>query len=146
MNEVNEISLEGFKVVSGDFFVVSTRIQAPTLTIWENSIGFSKQDLTMLNSCENILIKINGADRKILVIPTTSKDKDGVRWVKKLTPLEARKINCPKLTEHLFKTWAWDTDYIYRSTGHLVTSGNKVMLLFDFASPERWKKRGLKKA
>ncbi len=144
MNEVNEISLEGFKVVSGDFFVVSTRIQAPTLTIWETCIGFSKQDLTMLNACENVLIKINSADRKILVIPTTSKDKDAVRWVKKLSPLEARKINCPKLTENLFKTWGWDVNYIYRSTGRLVTSGNKVMLLFDFASPEKWKKPGAK--
>ena len=40
MND-NEISLEGFQVVSGDFFYAPTRLQAPTLTIWEDgSIGF----------------------------------------------------------------------------------------------------------
>lgn len=140
MEQVNDISMEGFKVVSSDYFYAPTRMQAPTFTIWDGCIGFSKQDLLMLNSCENILLQINTEEKKALAIPTTSKDKDALRWLKKTNPLEARKINCPKLTDHLYEAWGWDKDYIYRTTGKLVTSGNKVMLLFDFTEPESWKR------
>lgn len=140
MESVNEISMDGFKVISGDYFYAPLRMQAPAFTIWDNCIGFSKQDLILLNNCECILLRINVEERKMLVIPTSSKDKDAIRWLKRLEPLEARKINCPKLTDSLYESWNWDRDYIYRTTGKLVTSGNKVMLMFDFSNPERWKK------
>ncbi len=140
METVNEISLEGFQIVSSDFFTYATRTNAPTLTVWDGSIGFSKQDVLLLNSCENIMIRINAKEYKALVIPTKSNDKDAIKWVKKLDPIEARKINCPKLTDKLYEMWGWDKDYVYRTNGRLVTSDNKVMLLFDFASPEKWKR------
>lgn len=140
METVNEISLEGFQIVSSDFFTYATRTNAPTLTIWDGSIGFSKQDVLLLNSCENIMIRINTKEHKALVIPTRSNDKDAIKWVKKLDPIEARKITCPKLTDKLYDMWGWDKDYVYRTNGRLVTSDNKVMLLFDFTSPEKWKR------
>ena len=140
MEAVNEISMDGFQIVSSDFFTYVTRTTAPTLTIWDGSIGFSKQDILMLNSCENIMFQINAKERKALVIPTKSTDKDAVRWIKKLNPIEARKISCPKLTDKIYEMWNWDKDYIYRAYGRLVTSGNKVMLLFDFSEPEKWKR------
>ena len=140
METVNEISLEGFQIVSSDFFTYATRTNAPTLTIWDGSIGFSKQDVLLLNSCENIMIRINAKEHKALVIPTKSNDKDAIKWVKKLDPIEARKITCPKLTDKLYEMWGWDKDYVYRTNGRLVTSDNKVMLLFDFTSPEKWKR------
>ena len=144
MEQVNEISLDGFQVVSGDFFTMTTRTSEPTFTLWDGSIGFSKQDILLLNSCENIRIHINSAEKKIIVIPTTSNDKDALRWIKKMTPLEARKVSCGKLTDKLYEAWKFDKDYIYRSMGKLVTSGNKVMLLFDFTSPEKWKRPEVK--
>ncbi len=140
MEAVNEISMEGFQIVSSDFFSYATRSNSPTMTVWDGSIGFSKQDVLLLNSCENIMIQINAKERKALVIPTKSSDKDAIKWVKRLDPIEARKINCPKLTDKLFEMWNWDKDYVYRTNGRLVTSGSKVMLLFDFASPEQWKR------
>ncbi len=140
MEQVNDISIEGFKFVSSDYFYAPARMQAPTFTIWDGSIGFSKQDLILLNNCENILLQINSEERKALVIPTTSKDKDALKWMKRANPLEARKITCPRLTEHLYAAWGWDRDYVYRTIGKLVTSGNKVMLLFDFSEPECWKR------
>ncbi len=146
MND-NEISLEGFQVVSGDFFYAPTRLQAPTLTIWEDgSIGFCKQDLILLNVCENVLVQVNTEAQKILIVPTTSKDKDAVRWVKKTDPPEARKLTSKKLTDRLYDAWKWDRKRIYRSVGKLVTSGNKVMLLFDFSGPESWIKPEAKKS
>ena len=140
MEKINEISMEGFRVVSSDFFTNMTRTQAPTLTIWDGSIGFCKSDITLLNGCENVLIHINSEARKILIVPTSSSDKDAVRWVKKSHPREGRKISCKKLTDSMFDIWKWDREYIYRTVGRLVTSGNKVMLLFDFSEPECWKR------
>ena len=70
MEAVNEISMDGFQIVSSDFFTYATRTTSPTLTIWDGSIGFSKQDILLLNSCENIMIQINAKERKALVIPT----------------------------------------------------------------------------
>lgn len=146
MEQYNEISMDGFKVVSSDFFCTVSRVSAPTITVWDGSIGFSKQDLLLLNSCENVLMQINAENKKILVVPTSSKDKDAIKWVKKTNPLEAKKFSCPKLTDNLCDAWNWDKDYIYRATGRLVTVQNKVMLYFDFSEPEKWKKPEAKDA
>ena len=144
MEAVPEISMEGFRVVSGDYFSNPTRPQVPIFTVWDRCIGFSKQDIAMLNNCENIIIQINAEERKVLISPALSNDKDAVRWAKKDSKIEARKINCPRLSEKLYEMWGWDKQYIYRSVGKLVTSGNKVMLLFDFSEPEKWKRPGAK--
>ena len=146
MEQYNEISMDGFKVVSSDFFCTVSRVSAPTITVWDGSIGFSKQDLLLLNSCENVLMQINAENKKILVVPTSSKDKYAIKWVKKTNPLEAKKFSCPKLTDNLYDAWNWDKDYIYRATGRLVTVQNKVMLYFDFSEPEKWKKPEAKDA
>ena len=146
MEQYNEISMDGFKAVSSDFFCTVSRVSAPTITVWDGSIGFSKQDLLLLNSCENVLMQINAENKKILVVPTSSKDKDAIKWVKKTNPLEAKKFSCPKLTDNLYDAWNWDKDYIYRATGRLVTVQNKVMLYFDFSEPEKWKKPEAKDA
>ena len=146
MEQYNEISMDGFKVVSSDFFCTVSRVSAPTITVWDGSIGFSKQDLLLLNSCENVLMQINAENKKILVVPTSSKDKDAIKWVKKTNPLEAKKFSCPKLTDNLYDAWNWDKDYIYRATGRLVTVQNKVMLYSDFSEPEKWKKPEAKDA
>lgn len=73
MENLNEISMEGFQVVSSDFFCTVSRVSAPTITVWDGSIGFSKQDLILLNSCENVIMQVNAPEKKILVIPTTSR-------------------------------------------------------------------------
>lgn len=146
MDSVNEINLEGFQVVSSDFFTGISRVSLPTLTVWDGCIGFSKQGLLLLNSCENIIMQINAPERKVLIIPTTSKDKDAIRWVKGTNPVRTRKFSCPRLTDKLYEIWGWDKEMIYRSTGRLATAANKVMLYFDFTEPEQWKRPDAKKA
>lgn len=140
MEAVQEISLDGFKVVGGEYFAPPLKSQSPTMTVWSASIGFSKQCLVLLNNCENILMQINAEEKKVLIIPTKSNDKDAVRWSKKTEP-EPRKLSCQKLTKHLYELWSWEPELIYRSTGRLVTVSNKVMLLFDFSDAESWKTR-----
>ena len=140
MDTINEISIDGFKVVSADYFTSITKPSSPTLTVWDGRIGFTKQDILMLNSCDSILIQVHSEEKKILVVPTKSIDKDAIKWIKKNEPLEARKITCQKLTDKIYDIWGWDKDYIYRALGKLVTSNNKVMLLFDFENAEKWKR------
>ena len=140
MESINEISMDGFQVVSGDFFTYISKTTAPTLTIWDGSISFSKKNLLLLNKCENILMQINAGEKKIIIIPAKSLDKDAIRWIKRVDPLEARRISCQRLTDKLYDMWNWDKDYIFRSSGRLVTSNNKVLLYFDFQTPESWKR------
>ncbi len=136
---IEEISVEGFKVVSGDLFVHLPRKSGPTCTIWSNSINFSKTALVALNNCERIRIEVNPEKRCILIVPVTSKDKDGIRWVKNVKEPMTRKMECKQFTMQLFDTWGWRYDYVYRASGKLVSADKKVMLLFDFSEPENWK-------
>ena len=145
MNEVNEISMEGFQVISGDYFYGPQRLMVPSMTFWDGSIGFSKQDVILLNGCECILLQINADAKKIIAVPTTSKDADAVHWIKNKRTNDPRKISCKKLTDQVYEMWGWNRDHIYRARGKLVTAGNKVMLLFDFSEPENWKKPEAKK-
>ncbi len=145
MNEINEISLEGFQVVSRDYFYGQHRLMMPSMTFWDGSIGFTKQDVVMLNGCECVLLQINTDAKKVLVVPTTSKDTDSIHWIKNRKTMNPRKISCKKLTDQVYKMWGWNTDYIYRAQGKLVTAGNKVMLLFDFSEPENWLRPEAKK-
>ncbi len=138
MESLENISLEGFKVVSGSYFHPIVRMNSPIMTIWDGHIGFSKKDVTLLNGCENIIMQINSDTHSVVISPTTSFDKDAVRWINKKTMTETRKIACKKLTDMIYSLWAWDKKYIYRTIGRPVTASNRIMILFDFSAPECW--------
>ena len=146
MEMINEISIDGFKVVSGDYFTSVPKPSVPTMTIGDGKIGFTKRDVLALNSCEHVLIRVNAEERKILVVPSKSTDKDAIKWVVRTNPVEARKVSCTKLTDMLCELWGWDKNLIYRGNGRLVSSNNKVMLLFDFSQPDKWKRPEAKNA
>lgn len=137
-DEIQEISIEGFQVVSGEFFKNPQRFTEPTSTLWFNSISFNKASLNALNGCERIRIEVNINTKGILIIPVTAKDKDNVRWTKNKKNPITRKIDCTAFTSKLFESWGWDKKLVYRATGRIVTAENKVMLLFEFNKPETW--------
>ena len=138
-SEIREISLEGFKVVSGEMFNHLPRKSEPTCTMWSNSLSFSKMAISTLNNCERIRIEVNAQQKRLLAIPVTAKDRDNVRWVKNMKELTSRKLECRGFTAPLFEAWKWDEAYVYRAVGKLVTANQKVMLLFDFNDAENWK-------
>ena len=139
LEELQEISMEGFQVVSGDMFRHVSRLNAPTVTLWYNSISFSKAALVALNSCERVRIEVNAKTRCILLVPVTVKDKDGIRWMKTGKAPQARRLECKAFTSQLYEQWGWKEDFVYRTVGRIVTADNKVMLLFNFSDPENWK-------
>lgn len=144
---VQEISMDGFQVVSGSMFSNMPRSMRPTCTLWPGSINFSKYSIYLLNNCERVRIEVNTAKRCILIVPVTASDRDGVRWMKSAgQKVDARKMDCSQFTQPLYEAWGWDREYVYRAVGQLVTSDRKVMLLFDFNYPEKWKGKGLEKA
>ena len=143
---IQEISREGFQVVSGDLFQRPLRLSAPTATIWPSSICFSKAALIALNNCERIRIEINPSTRCMLVIPVTEKDKDSVKWTKNVKDPNTRKIECTAFTRKLYETWGWNDTLAYRTTGRVVSSEKKVMLMFDFNTTDSWKFKGKAKA
>ena len=62
---IQEISREGFQVVSVEMFQCPLRSATPSMTIWNNSISFNKAALTALNNCERVRIEINVEKRMI---------------------------------------------------------------------------------
>lgn len=139
MAEVEEISMEGFQVVSGDLFCRYTqRNDLPTITLWRDQISFSKAAVIALNSCERVRMEVNPQTKGILLIPVNAKDKDGIKWMKSGKTPHGRKIECRTFTEKLYETWSWDTEYVYKATGRIVLVDQRVMLFFDFNSPESW--------
>ncbi len=140
VSPITEISIDGFQVVSGSMFSRVPRNAGPTCTLWVNHISFGKHSVEALNNCERIRIQVNPTNRCLLIVPVTATDPDGVRWIKNKNRLvEPRKLDCVQFTTQLFDTWGWDKEYFYRTSGQLVSSEKKVMLLFNFSNPESWK-------
>ena len=133
-----EISHEGFQVVSGELFKHMQRLSLPSATLWYSSISFSKASVLALNNCERVRIEVNPNTKCMLIVPVTIKDKDNIHWVKNVKDPRARKIECKAFTSQLFDTWGWKQDYVYRTTGRIVSVDKKVMFLFDFSEPESW--------
>lgn len=138
-NKTQEISMDGFQVVSGDMFVHQARPGFITCTLWNDSLVFGKPSITALNNCENIRIEVNIAKKSILVTPVTSNDRDKVRWITNNKTMPPRKLLCREFSEKLYEAWKWNKEYVYRAKGRLVTADNKIMILYDFAHAESWK-------
>ncbi len=146
MEAIQEIDREGFQIVSGDLFRRPFRLSYPTVSIWPNRISFSKAALTALNNCERVRFEVNAAKRCMLVVPVTEKDKDNVRWLKGGAIPAVRMIDCFGFTRKLYDSWGWTQEYAYRTTGRIVSSDKKVMLLFDFSNAESWRHKTKSKA
>lgn len=139
ISSLEEVSMEGFQVVSSSMFSHFPKTSEPSCTLWYSSISFSKSAVNALNGCERVLIQVNAKTKGILIVPVSSKDKDGILWLKDSKVVQAKKMDCKAFTSQLFKTWGFDPEYVYRSYGRVVTADKKVMLLFDFKDTENWK-------
>lgn len=138
---IKEISLDGFQVVSGQMFCHMPRMSVPTLTITPKNLSFNKASVEALNCCEHIRIEVNDKKRGILIVPVTVKDRDGIRWLKNGKTIQGKSVECTRFVNYLYGMWGWESDSRFRSTGKLVSSDGKVMLLFDFSQPETWQGR-----
>lgn len=138
LDEVQDINMEGFQVVSSDLFCNYQRADAPTITLWIDQISFSKAAVNALNNCERVRMEVNSQTKGILLIPVSAKDKDSIRWMLSGKEPHGRKLECRAFAEKLFQMWGWNADRVYKSTGRIVVSDQKVMLFFDFNSPDSW--------
>nr|MBQ6243004.1 hypothetical protein [Lachnospiraceae bacterium] len=135
---IPEITLDGFQVVSADMFRRAFRLFDPSMTLWNNSICFSKAAVTALNNCARIRIEVNTMAKKILIAPVTSNDKDGIKWLQSGENPSARKIECIQFASQLYKLWGFDPKRTYRAPGKIVAVERKIMVMFDFSEPESW--------
>lgn len=136
---LEELSLDGFQIVKADMFAHLPRKGDPTCSIWPTKLSFSKLALTGLNNCEYIRIEVNPNTKCLVVIPVTSTDNNGIRWIKGQKTFSIRNMESKRFGEEIYKTWNLDPDYNYRAVGHLVSCNKKVMMLFDFNDAEVWK-------
>lgn len=135
---LEELDIEGFQIVRASMFAHLPRKGDPTCTIWPTKISFNRLALQLLNNCEFIRIEVNPTAKKLLVVPVVSSDKDSIRWIKGQKEFSVRNMESRAFGEELYRSWELDSGYNYRATGKLVSSKNKVLLLFDFSNPEMW--------
>ena len=138
IDEIQEINMDGFQVVSVDMFSHYMRNDLPMITLWNTHISFSKAAVHALNNCERVRMEVNTKTKGILLVPVSMKDKDGIKWMGTGKTPYGRKLECRAFTEALFDSWHWDKKRVYRTKGRIVTSDSKIMLFFDFSSPESW--------
>lgn len=136
---IEEMTLDGFQIVSASMFHHPPRKCEATCTIWPTRISFNKLTLEKLHYCDYIKIQVNPTTKCLLLSPVTSSDKDSIRWVKGEKEKFLRNLESKAFGEHLYQKWGLDADYNYRTVGRLVTVNQKVMILFDFNHPEVWK-------
>ena len=140
--DVLQISLEGFQTVSSELFRRPPQTAALTMTLWRNSIGFSKAAIIALNCCERIRIHVHPKTKCILISPSTASDKDSIRWLRSNKVPASKKMECAAFARSLFELWGLDSDQVYKTAGRIVTVENKVMLCFDFSAAVCWKFEG----
>lgn len=145
-SEVEPISVEGFQVVSGELFSHIKSYASPSCTIWGSGITFNRLALTALNCCERIRLEVHPQKKSLLAVPVTAKDKDSIIWRKNIKEYAPRRMESVRFSSQIYEIWGWDTSWVYRAVGHVVTVENKIMLLFDFSAPEQWKAKEKKTA
>ena len=138
-NPIEEMTIDGFQIVSASMFHHPPRKCEATCTIWPTRISFNKLTLEKLHYCDYIKIQVNPTTKCLLLSPVTSSDKDSIRWMKGEKEKFLRNLESKAFGEQLYQKWGLDADYNYRTVGRLVTVNQKVMILFDFNHPEVWK-------
>lgn len=146
LNDIEEVTLEGFQIVKSNMFAHLPRKNEATCTLWPTRISFNRLSLELLQSPEYVRIHVNPMTKCLLVMPVPSNDKDAIRWVKGLKDKWIRNMESKPFGEQLYQSWGLDTKLNYRAAGRLVSANKKLMLLFDFSNPESWRtKRGEEK-
>ena len=118
MEEIQEINMDGFQVVSIDMFSHTyQRTDYPAITLWVDHIAFSKSAVDALNRCERVRMEVNPQAKRILLVPVSVKDKDAIRWMTTGKNPHGRKLECKLFAEKLFETWGWNKEYVYKAKG-----------------------------
>ena len=130
---ISDISLDGYQIVKGNYF---NRQIEPYMAFRETSISFNVSAYRTLNCVASVQIMVNQTNRRILILPVSSDDIDAIAWIKNLDNVNSQPIECAAFTRPLYDMWKWKPKTRYRAYGKLVKSDNKVMLMFDFSSPE----------
>jgi len=130
---IGDIALDGFQIVKGNYF---NRQIEPYMAFRETSVSFNVSAYRALNCVATVQIMVNQANRKILIRPVSSDDKDSINWIKNLENLNSSPIECAAFTRPLYEMWKWSPKTRYRAYGKLVQNDKKLMLMFDFSSPE----------
>lgn len=132
---LKQINLDGFQVVNSSLF---SSLNAPSMTIWPDSVSFSQAAYTALNNCEAISIMINNEAKSILISTVPSNSTNAVLWRKSKNVTKYCKLSCSTFARQLFEEWNLDEKARYKTIGRLVQVDKKVMILFEFENAEKW--------
>lgn len=132
--EVEPISMDGFQVVSGEYFSYFNRYATPSCTIWSGGITFNKVSLTALNNCERICFLLAQDGKTLLMQPHKNRD-----FISHKVPREVYEskrsfeISSCNLCRILADIHGWDSERSYRAPGRIAGNSNGVLFFLDKA-------------
>ncbi len=132
---IKEISLDGFEVVKKKCFC---RTYSPFMTLYNTAVAFNTPCIAALNNCEAVHILVNERKRSIVVTCISSSDPDAIVWNRNKKGEYAR-LECSPFMKSIYEAWNLKPEYKYRADGRILQADGKVLLFFDFSSPEVWK-------
>ncbi len=127
------VSLDGYQVVTSQYFSRHGQQTQPAVTIWETSISFNAAAHRALNDCESILIKIHPDIRSLAVLPVPSGSKNAVEWKMTKGKTAYRKLESADFGRKLYSDWGLDKNYRYVCLGRIVQCDQKIALLFTLS-------------
>lgn len=127
------VSLDGYQVVTSQYFNRQGQQTQPAMTIWETSLSFNTAAHRALNDCESILIKLHPDIRSLAVLPVPSDNKNAVEWKMTKGKTTYRKLESADFGRELYSQWGLDKNYRYTCLGKIVQCDKKIALLFTLS-------------
>lgn len=122
---VEPISIEGFQVVSGEFFSHANNYITPSCKIWSSEITFDRLALAALNCCVRIGLEVHPQMKSLLVVLVVMRE---VYYGKRSPEISSYKL-CKILTE----LHGWDPAGSYRVPGKIEMSARSALFSLDKA-------------
>lgn len=132
---LKQMTLDGFQVVNSSLF---STLGSPAMSVWYDSVSFSQMAYQALGNCDCVTIRVNNQMKAVLVEPASSGSNTAVRWKKGEKVVKYSKISCSTFTRQIYDDWGLDPKARYKSYGRIVQIDKKVMILFEFATAEKW--------
>jgi len=138
--EIEEISLEGYEVVRGEFI---SQAGMPVVTFDGFVVSFNAASLKIIPDTESILFMINRRDNTLCTHPCKNGEKCSFRWCSYGKKRQPRHGKCDEFVLRLMKFTGWTFDYKYKLLGSVVKSEGVTLLKFDIVSAQKFARKNV---
>ena len=136
--EIEQINLEGYEVVRGEFVSQSGK---PVVTFDGFVVSFNAASLKILPEAQSILFMVNRHDNTLCASPCKNGEKSAFRWCGYDNKKMSRQGTCIEFILRLMKFTSWTFDYRYRMLGSVAEADGGLLLKFQLGSARKFPRK-----